>query len=90
MFTCNFTTKFKRDYKRVLKRGWDMNLFENVYDLLAEKGELPQNYKSHGLTGNWIGYIDAHIQPNWVLIYKINKSDWSIDFVRMGTHADLF
>lgn len=64
MYTCNFTTKFKKDYKRAIKRGWDMNLFENTYDLLAEKGELPQNYKPHALTGNWIGYMDAHIQPN--------------------------
>jgi mRNA interferase YafQ len=90
MFTCNFTNKFKKDYKRAIKRGWDMNLFENVYDLLAKEGELPQNYKPHALAGNWIGYMDAHIQPNWVLIYKISKSDMSIDFVRMGTHADLF
>ena len=90
MFTCNFTNKFKKDYKRVLKRGWDMNLFENVYDLLAEKGELPQNHKPHALSGNWEGYIDAHIQPDWVLIYKINKPELSIDFVRMSTHSDLF
>ncbi len=90
MFTCNFTNKFKKDYKRAIKRGWDMNLFENVYDLLAEKGVLPLNYKTHALTGNWEGYIDAHIQPDWVLIYKINKTELSIDFVRMGTHSDLF
>ncbi|HNW50644.1 MAG TPA: type II toxin-antitoxin system YafQ family toxin [Prolixibacteraceae bacterium] len=90
MFTCNFTNKFKKDYKRAIKRGWDLSLFENAYDLLEAKGELPTNYKPHLLTGNWIGYIDAHIQPDWVLIYKIDKSAMSIDFVRMGTHADLF
>lgn len=90
MFSCNFTNKFKKDYKRAIKRGWNMNLFENVYDILEEKGELPLTYKPHPLTGNWVGYIDAHIQPDWVLIYKLNKPDMSIDFVRMGTHADLF
>jgi len=90
MFSCNFTNKFKKDYKRAIKRGWKMNLFENVYDMLEEKGELPPTYKPHSLTGNWVGYIDAHIQPDWVVIYKVDKSEMTVDFVRMGTHADLF
>jgi mRNA interferase YafQ len=90
MFTCNFTNKFKKDYKRAIKRGWDMSLFEKAYDLLEKKGELPPIYKPHSLTGNWIGYIDAHIQPDWVLIYKVDKSAMTIDFVRMGTHTNLF
>ena len=67
-----------------------MQLFENAYDLLEEKGELPATFKPHPLTGNWIGYIDAHIQSDWLLIYKVDKSAMTIDFVRMGTHADLF
>ena len=89
MFTCNFTNKFKKDYKRTIKRGWDIHLFEYVYDLLASKGELPANYKPHPLKGYWIGYIDAHIQPDWILIYKVNETTMTIDFVRMGTHSDL-
>jgi mRNA interferase YafQ len=90
MFTCNFTNKFKKDYKRAIKRGWDMSLFEHAYDLLESTGELPAIFKPHPLSGNWIGYVDAHIQPDWVLIYKIDKKAMEIDFVRMGTHSDLF
>jgi len=44
MFSCNFTTKFKKDYKLAQKRGWDLSLFENAYDLLELKGELPSDY----------------------------------------------
>ena len=90
MFTCNFTNKFKKDYKRAIKRGWDMSLFINAYDLLELNGELPISFKPHPLSGNWIGYLDAHIQPDWVLIYKVDKLAMEIDFVRMGTHSDLF
>lgn len=90
MFTCNFTTKFKKDYKQCIKRGYNMNLFESVYDILENTGELPPKYKPHNLTGNWNGFIDAHIQPDWLLIYSINTQEKTIDFIRMGTHSDLF
>jgi mRNA interferase YafQ len=90
MFTCNFTSRFKRDYKRAIKRGWNISLFEKAYDLLEQNGELPQRFKPHPLSGNWVGFMDAHIQPDWVLIYKVDRKNHSIDFVRMGTHSDLF
>lgn len=73
MFTCNFTNKFKKDYKKAIKRGCNMTLFEEVYDILEKNGELPAKYKPHSLTGNWIGYIDAHIQPDWILILGLTK-----------------
>lgn len=90
MFNCSFSSAFKKDYKRAIKRGLDMSLFEGVYSILEQKGELPPKYKAHPLTGNWGGCIDAHIQPDWVLIYRIDKSAGVIDFVRMGSHSDLF
>lgn len=90
MYVCNFTNRFKKDYKKAIKRGKNMELFEKAFDLLEQYGELPSFYKPHLLSGNWIGFIDAHIQPDWVLIYKVDPNDMSIDFVRMGTHSDLF
>lgn len=90
MFTFNFTTKFKKDYKQCIKRGYNMSLFESVYDILEKNGELPTKYKPHPLSGNWNGYMDAHIQPDWILIYKVNKTVNTIDFIRMGTHSDIF
>lgn len=74
MFTCNFTTKFRKDYNLAKKRGWDLSLFDIIYDLLEDTGELPSKNKPHQLSGKWIGFIDAHIQPDWVLIYKVNKN----------------
>lgn len=90
MYICSFTSKFKKDYKKAIKRGKNMELFEKVYDLLEQSGTLPPNYKPHPLTGNWIGFTDAHIQPDWVLIYQVDTKAKTIDFVRMGTHSDLF
>jgi mRNA interferase YafQ len=90
MFNCEFTTRFKKDYKKANKRGWNMKLFEEVYDILEQKGELPRSYKPHLLSGEWTGFVDAHIQPDWVLIYRIDKHQKSVTFVRMGTHSDLF
>jgi mRNA interferase YafQ len=90
MFTCNFTNKFKKDYKMAVKRGWNIKLFEAAYDILEKTGTLPPVYKPHPLTGNWSGCIDAHIQPDWVVIYKVDKTNNEIDFIRMGTHSDLF
>lgn len=90
MYSCNFTNRLKKDYKVAVKRGYNMNKFEKVYDLLEKNGELPATYKPHPLKGNWIGFMDAHIEPNWILIYRVNKNLKTIDFVRMGTHSDLF
>ncbi len=88
MYKANFTSRFKKDYKLCQKRGYDMVAFERVYDLLVDTGNLPIQYKPHNLSGRWSGFIDAHIKPDWVLIYAIK--DEVIDFVRMGTHSDLF
>lgn len=88
MYKANFTSRFKKDYKLCQRRGYDMSAFEAVYDLLTQTGKLPAQYKPHSLSGKWKGFIDAHIKPDWVLIYAIN--DGLIDFVRMGTHSDLF
>ena len=90
MYSCNFTSRFKKDYKKAIQRGWNIELFEKVYDLLEQNGELPKSYKPHQLSGNWNGFIDAHIKPDWIIIYRVNSENKTIDFVRMGTHSDLF
>ena len=88
MYTANFTNRFKKDYKLCQKRGYDMQAFEAVFDLLIETGKLPGKYKPHRLSGKWQGFIDVHIKPDWILIYTVNDNE--INFVRMGTHTDLF
>ncbi len=49
-----------------------MKAFEHVYDILVKTGKLPAKHKPHNLSGNWKGFIDAHIKPDWILIYNID------------------
>ncbi len=81
------TTKFKKDFKTIRKRNWDVKLLKDVIFLLVEEKELPPEYKDHPLQGNHKGYRDCHIENDWVLIYKIE--DNILYLARTGTHSDL-
>ena len=83
------TNSFKRDYKKILKRNYDVSLLENVVDLLLAGEKLPDRNKDHSLTGNWIGYRECHIEPDWLLVYKIYEDKLILSLVRTGTHSDL-
>ena len=80
--------RFLRDIKRIKKRGLDLSKLRHVVTLLSEKQPLPIRYRDHALTGNWIGHRDCHIQPDWLLIYKIDDENLILE--RTGTHSDLF
>jgi mRNA interferase YafQ len=69
------------------KRGKDMSKLRGVIRLLLEGGPLPPRYKDHPLTGDWKHFRDCHIEPDWLLLYKIEDED--LHLVRTGTHADL-
>ena len=84
------TTKFRKDYKRIKKRGYDLSLLENVLDTLLREETLDQKYRDHALTGNYIGFRECHIQSDWLLIYAINASELILTASRTGTHSDLF
>ena len=81
-------SRFKRDLKRMEKRGKSMVKLRGVIQLLIEGNPLPPTYKDHSLTGDWNQFRDCHIEPDWVLIYKIDRD--ILHLVRTGTHADLF
>ncbi|EGJ31091.1 MULTISPECIES: type II toxin-antitoxin system YafQ family toxin [Moorena] len=83
-----FENRFKKDVKRLQKRGKNMEKLKSVIDKLLERKELEPKYKDHALTGNWSGYRDCHIEPDWILIYK--TSETNLFLVRSGSHADLF
>ncbi|WP_317164321.1 type II toxin-antitoxin system YafQ family toxin [Sphingobacterium sp. SGG-5] len=70
MYEIVFESKFKKDYKLAKKRGLDISLLEEILLLLREKGKLPAKYKPHVLKGNFKGYWECHIQPDWLLIWK--------------------
>lgn len=90
MFTTIITTKFKRDVKRCEKQGKNMSIFKQVAKQLVQSELLSSKYKDHALTGNWKGHRDCHLEPDWLLIYKIDTIKKELIFVRMGSHAELF
>jgi len=89
MFEIRPTTKYRRDARRLKKRGYDLELLIIAQSLLAETGTLPEQYKPHPLRGDYVDCIDAHIEPDWILIYEL-VADNIIVLRRTGTHSDLF
>ena len=80
--------QFKRDVKLAEKRHKDLTKLRAVLLLLVEGTQLPSSYKDHALSGNWKHHRECHIEPDWLLIYKIDAND--LYLIRTGTHADLF
>jgi mRNA interferase YafQ len=85
-----WTTQFKKDYKIALKRGLDITLLDDCIRLLAAGQQLPARLRDHSLTGQWKGYRECHIQPDWLLVYRIVVNDLVLVLTRTGTHSDLF
>jgi mRNA interferase YafQ len=88
--TFSRTSQFKKDAKRMDKRGSDMAKLKEVLELLIEGGSLPEQLKDHPLRGHFAGSRDCHIEPDWVLIYTLSENDMHVCFERTGTHSDLF
>ena len=88
MLELKTTSKFRRDYKAMKKRGLDMSELETVIDMLLAEKALDEKYRDHDLHGLYEGYRECHIQPDWLLIYEIDGNDLYLD--RTGTHSDLF
>lgn len=84
------TSMFKKDFKLAKKRGYDISLLNNVIDILASGQPLAEKYKDHSLVGNYKGYRECHITPDWLLIYEIDDNKLFLYLTRTGTHSDLF
>lgn len=84
----SYSSQFRRDVKAAQKRGKDMEKLKTLLTLLIEEKPLPTAYLDHPLKQNWYGSRDAHIEPDWILIYKISGS--VIRFERTGRHSDIF
>jgi mRNA interferase YafQ len=80
--------QFKRDVKRAEKRGKDLAKLRALLTLLMEERSLPKHYLDHPLKGSWNHYRDAHIEPDWLLIYRVVGQE--LHLVRAGTHSDIF
>lgn len=86
------TTQFKKDFKMALKRGCDIEELKLVITMLADGITLPEKYRDHDLVNsrNYKGMRECHIQPDWLLMYKITDSLMILTLQRTGTHSDLF
>ena len=83
-----YTTKFSKDIVRMAKRGKDLNKIKKIIDLLSLEKTLDSKYRDYNLSGNYIKRRECHIEPDWLLIYKLEDDE--IIFERTGTHSDLF
>ena len=89
-YTIKHTTQFKKDYKLAKKRHLDTDLLKDIITKLANGETLPDKYRDHALSGNWIGHRECHINPDWLLIYRYEDDVLVLTLARTGTHSDLF
>lgn len=88
MLTITDTGPFRKDIKKLLKRGKDMDRLSDIVQKLAAGTKLPDKCRPHKLTGNWSPYSECHIEPDWLLVYEITQTELLL--IRTGTHSDLF
>ena len=82
------TGGFNRDLKRLNRRGYDLKRLASMLDALARGESLPVVARPHPLKGEWKGYWEFHVAPDWLVIYKLTAVE--VLLARTGTHADLF
>ena len=83
------TTQFRRDYRKIAYSGrCSRDEFLIVIDILMHDKTMPLKYRDHALVGEWKGYRECHIRPDWLLVYQ--KQDQELILVRTGSHSDLF
>lgn len=92
MLKPEFSGQFKKDYKLALKRGCDPKKLERVITLLCQEEPLPASYRDHALVNsrNYKNVRECHIQPDWLLVYRIVQDRLVLQLLRTGTHSDLF
>ena len=86
------TTQFKKDYKKAIKNGCKEKEFKEVLKYLVEQKPLPDKYRDHGLqdSKDYKNVRECHINPDWLLIYRIQKSELILELLRTGSHSELF
>ena len=84
-----WTSQFKTDYKLAMTRHFDIGLLDDIIRQLSSRETLPEKNREHFLTGEWKGYRECHIQPDWLLIYRIEEGLLVLALARTGTHSDL-
>lgn len=91
-YKIRFTSRFKKDYKLAVKRGLDINKLRYVIEILSSGKVLQSSYKDHNLINDkkYDNVRECHIEPDWLLIYKIEEDILTLNLIRTGKHNDLF
>ncbi len=84
------SNRFRKDLKLAQKRGLDFELLRNVVNAIASGEALDRKYRDHDLTGDFAGFRECHVQPDWLLVYRIEHEELELFLFRIGTHSDLF
>ncbi len=84
------SNQFRKDLKLAKKRRFKLEHLKEVVDTLAARQPLDEKYRDHNLTGNYRGFRECHIEPDWLLIYRIEDGELELFLFRTGTHSDLF
>lgn len=84
------SNRFKKDIKLAQKRGYDQSLIFAVIETLANGKKLDEKYRDHLLTGDYGGFRECHITPDWLLVYQVRENELLLLLARTGTHSDLF
>ena len=90
MLKIRYHASFRKDYKRIVKRGYDVKLLEDIVNKLANGEQLPEKNRDHNLSGEYSGCKECHITPDWLLMYEIDNGELILYLTRTGTHSDLF
>ena len=90
MLKIAFTNQYLKDLELMKRRNLPKSELDEVVKLLSEELPLLPKHKDHALKGNFAGYRECHIRPNWLLMYKIDKQILTLVLVRTGSHSDLF
>jgi len=89
MLALKSSALYRKDFKRIVRRGLNTTLLRDVIQQLREQKPLAQNHKDHPLKGRYAGLRECHIQPDWLLIYELDGENLVLTTTRTGTHDDL-
>ena len=90
IYKVRWSSRFKKDYKRAMRRGEDIAKLDETIQQLANGETLPATMRDHELAGKWIRHRECHLAPDWLLIYTIQNDVLVLELTRTGSHADLF
>lgn len=90
MFEVVLSNRFRKDLKLAAKRGLRLGELNAIVEQLAAGQTLPERNRDHALTGDYIGFRECHIRPDWLLVYRVDGDALELFLFRTGTHTDLF